>query len=253
MEKMVSIIIITFGKWDLTKQCLDSLFNAGIKQKIEVIVVDNGSKDNTVKELKKDKRVKLIINHAGSHFSNGCNVGVKHSTGEYLLFLNNDTIIKDDFLTPMVNRIGINGVGIVGARCLYQDGTIQHCGVGIKKNSGPVHVYKRWPGTADEVMIPRYYQSVTAACMLVERKIFKKIGGFDEVFKTGKEDVDFCLKAGKAGVRILYEPLACITHLEHQSPGRHKFDDYNRKIYKSRWRGKVRPDMASIVKLQNAI
>ena len=250
---MVSIIIVTYGKWEMTKRCLDSLFKAPIKPEFEVIVVDNGSTDNTIEELKKYKGIKFIQNKPNSHFANGCNLGFKHSKGKYILFLNNDTKIHDDFITPMLKCFDDDRIGIVGARCLYPNGTIQHCGVGFKKNSAPRHVYKGWAGDDPVVMYPRYYQSVTAACMLVRRKIFRGLHGFKEKYKTGKEDVDFCLRAGKHGVKIRYEPKACITHYEHQSEGRFKYDKRNRKLYKARWKGVVQPDIKSIQMLENVI
>ena len=89
--------------------------------------------------------------------------------------------------------------------------------------------------------------------MAVRRECYNQLNGFDEIFKTGKEDVDFCLRAGVAGWKIVYEPRACIIHLEHQSPGRHDFGDYNNEIERQRWSGKVKDDIQQIKNLENVI
>jgi GT2 family glycosyltransferase len=141
----------------------------------------------------------------------------------------------------------------VGAKCIYINGTIQHAGVGFKKNGSPRHVYKNWPSDAPDVNLKKEFQAVTAACMLVRREAYYQVNGFDEIFKTGKEDVDFCLKVGQAGWKIIYEPKACIIHFEHKSPGRHDYDEYNRGIYLQRWSGKVREDISVIKALGNVV
>jgi cellulose synthase/poly-beta-1,6-N-acetylglucosamine synthase-like glycosyltransferase len=197
-----SIIIPVFNKLDLTRQCLTTLASLTTMPEYEVIVVDNASSDVTVEflaELGGD--VQVIRNPENYGFAVACNQGAKAARGEFLLFLNNDTIPTEGWLNALVDEIECHpDVAVVGSKLLYEDGTIQHAGVAFSRIVfTPYHIYRKFPADSPMVNRRREFQCVTAACMLVRRNVFEQVGQFDEGFKNGFEDVDLCrLPSGKS-------------------------------------------------------
>lgn len=255
--KRVSIVIPCWNRADLTRQCLEALaLTTPDEANFEVVLVDNGSTDDTkalFASLGGD--VQVVTNQMNLGYAKACNQGARAATGEWLLFLNNDTEPHAGWLEAMVD-LGQSepDIGIVGAKLLYANGTIQHAGVvftgraeGKFITAGkhtdkdvlidllPYHLYRKMAADAPFVNKIREFQVVTGACMLIRKRLFEQLGGFDEVFLNGYEDVDLCLKALQAGYRILYQPAAVITHHESQSPGRHDKDLDNARIMRERW------------------
>jgi GT2 family glycosyltransferase len=238
----VSIIIPTFNNLDLTEKCLESIFNtlptSGIET--EIIVVDNASTDGT-KELLAglSDKVTIISNPTNMGFSKALNQGAELAGGEFLLFLNNDTLVTGDWLTNMLQPLlEDKSVGIVGCKLLFPDETIQHAGVGFTDIPGwleGVHVYRGYPRHAAEVNYPREMQAVTFACCAVNRKLYFEIGRLDEEYINGLEDIDFCLKVKSAGLKAWYEPKAEIFHLESQTQGRSDHVMHNIARFRHKW------------------
>ncbi|WP_447977038.1 glycosyltransferase [Candidatus Nitrospira bockiana] len=234
----VSIIVPVFNKVDLTRQCLTHLAAATTGVEYEVIVVDNASTDDTrdfLETLGGDVRV--LHNEENRGFAAACNQGASLARGTYLVFLNNDTIPLDGWLSPLVEEVERHpDVGAVGSKLLYADGTIQHAGVVFSRLFfSPFHVYRQFPADAPEVNRRREFQAVTAACMLVRRSLFESVGGFDEGYRNGFEDVDLCLKLREQGARIVYQPQSVLYHLESQTPGRKDHDRENALRLLRRW------------------
>jgi O-antigen biosynthesis protein len=237
-EVTCSIIIPVWNKRDLTAQCLKALAAVTTEPSYEVIVVDNGSTDGTAEFLASlSGDVQIIRNQDNLGFAKACNQGARAARGKYLVFLNNDTIPLKGWLKALVSEVeGYPEVGIVGSKLLYQDGTIQHAGVALSRVDGlPYHIYKGVPGDLPIVNQRREYQIVTGACLLIRRSLFKELGGFDEGFRNGFEDVDLCLKAGERGYRVVYQPRSVVYHLESQTPGRKIHEDSNAKRLLERW------------------
>lgn len=233
-----SIIIPVFNKLELTRQCLTTLASATTMPEYEVIVVDNASTDGTAEfltELGGD--VQVIRNPENYGFAIACNQGAKAARGEFLLFLNNDTIPTDGWLNALVDEVERHtDVAVVGSKLLYEDGTIQHAGVAFSRIwFSPYHIYKGFPADAPSVNRRREFQCVTAACMLVRREVFESVEGFDEGYRNGFEDVDLCLKIGERGWRIVYQPKSVLYHLESQTPGRKAHEQENSKRLLARW------------------
>ncbi len=233
-----SIIIPVHNRADLTKQCLTALAEVTAGVEFEVIVVDNASTDETAAflgQLAGD--VRIIRNTANLGFAAACNQGARAARGRCLVFLNNDTIPQRGWLAAMADEVRTHPeVAIVGSKLLYPDGRIQHAGVAFSRSMfAPYHIYRQFPGDAPAVSYRRELQCVTAACMLIRRDVFEAVGGLDEGYRNGFEDVDLCLKVGEAGWRIVYQPASVLYHLESQTPGRMAHEQHNGDRLFARW------------------
>lgn len=229
-DKKVSVIIPTKDKADILKTCLDSIFELTDHPNYEIIVISNGSSETALFELLKQMKEK----HRGSfswyeldkpfNFSELMNYGVERSSGEQLVFLNNDTeIIDPAWMTTMCKWSARKSIGAVGVKLLYHNDTIQHAGViiGLGGVAGHTFVgYPRYgPGYFNYVNTVNNYSAVTAACMMVERRKFDQVGGFDEEFTVEYNDVDLCLKLQASGYRNVYVPDVELYHYESLSRG----------------------------------
>ena len=233
-----SIVIPVFNKLELTRQCLTTLASATTMPEYEVIVVDNASTDGTAEFLAAlGGDVQVIRNQENHGFAIACNQGAKAARGEFLLFLNNDTIPTEGWLNALVDEVERHpDVAVVGSKLLYEDGTIQHAGVAFSRIwFSPYHIYRGFPAAAPVVNRRREFQCVTAACMLVRREVFECVGGFDDGYRNGFEDVDLCLKIGERGWKIVYQPNSVVYHLESQTPGRKAHERENSKRLLARW------------------
>jgi GT2 family glycosyltransferase/radical SAM superfamily enzyme YgiQ (UPF0313 family)/tetratricopeptide (TPR) repeat protein len=233
-----SIIIPVFNKIELTRQCLTTLASLTTMPEYEVIIVDNNSTDGTAEFLAAlGGDVQVIRNAENYGFAVACNQGAKAARGEFLLFLNNDTIPTEGWLNALVDEVERHpDVAVVGSKLLYEDGTIQHAGVAFSRIVLlPYHIYRQFPADSPMVNRRREFQCVTGACMLVRRDVFDQVGGFDEGFKNGFEDVDLCLKIREQGRHIIYRPDSVVYHLESQTPGRKANEKENARRLLERW------------------
>ncbi|HDP70607.1 MAG TPA: glycosyltransferase [Actinobacteria bacterium] len=242
-----SIIIPVFNKLKYTKQCLEALIENTPDELYEVIVVDNASTDGTKEFLAcLEGDVKIITNEENLGFAKACNQGAKAASGKYLVFLNNDTKVTPNWLDEMVKCVQEDEKrAVVGAKLLYPDDTIQHAGVAVTDSPHPIfphHIHHKKPSDAPEVNVMKEYQAVTGACMLVQRNLFEKLGGFDEKFLNGYEDVDFCFRVREAGYRVFYCPTSVIYHYESISEGRFAAVEHNVRRLHQKWLGKIRSD-----------
>lgn len=223
----VSVVIPCLDRWELTADCVDSIRTAG--DELEVVIVDNGSEQRC--PVPADVVLELPANRG---FAAGCNLGAKVAAGEALVFLNNDTIVHDGWLAPLVNHLAHHDVGIAGSKLLYPDGTIQHAGVCIDFDNAPGQ--EAWNITTDWTHTAMAVDAVTGACLAVQAEVFDELGGFDEGFWNGYEDVDLCKSATAAGYRVVYEPHSVVTHLESQSgPARWEAVHQNVQRLRAKW------------------
>jgi GT2 family glycosyltransferase/Flp pilus assembly protein TadD len=215
----------------------------------EVVVIDNASTDETPRFLKSlGGDVCVIRNEENVGFAKACNQGAQAARGRYLVFLNNDTIPLEGWLKALVDEVEANpDVAVVGSKLLYPNDTVQHAGVVFSRaGSIPYHLYNGFPGNVSAVNRRRELQAVTGACMLVRRAVFEAIGGFDEEYRNGFEDIDFCLKVRDRGERIIYQPKSILYHLESQTPGRKDYDAENMQRFLERWKDRWLADEDSV-------
>ncbi|HPR33064.1 MAG TPA: glycosyltransferase family 2 protein, partial [Prolixibacteraceae bacterium] len=229
-DKKVSIIVPFKDQVPFLKDCIESVTHKTRYHNWELLLVSNNSEEEeTFRFLKKveknDKRIRVLEYNHPFNFSAINNWAVKQSTGSYILLLNNDIkAISDGWLEAMLEHIQQESVGIVGAKLLYSDNTIQHAGViiGILGVAGHSHRF------CPDASVGYYYRSsviqelsaVTGACLLTKRDLWDQAGGLDETnLKIAFNDIDYCLKIRELGYDVVYTPYAKLYHYESKSRG----------------------------------
>ena len=224
----VSIIIPYKDKVELLQQCVESILTRTAYKNYEIILVDNGStQGETIRYGKKLSANRLNIHllrlEMDFNFSALNNAAVATSKSEFLLFLNNDTrVINRDWLTAMVRELQRPEVGAVGAKLLYEDGTVQHAGViyGLGHVAG--HSFRTLDdedgGHMQRANLTQEYLAVTGACLMTKRALFNRLGGFDaQNLGIAYNDIDYCLAVHQLGYKVIYTPYARLFHYESKS------------------------------------
>lgn len=242
-----SVVIPVFNQAQYTQGCLEALFANTPGPGVEVLVVDNGSTDDTADRLAAFKsHIKLIRNETNLGFARACNQGARAARGEYIVFLNNDTLPQPGWLEALVSLAEQEPqAAVIGAKLLYPNETVQHAGVIYSaKLRLPYHIYQTMDKAHPAVNRVREYPAVTGACMLVRRSVFFDAGLFDEEYVNCYEDVDFCLKVAAAGYKVLYTPHSVVYHYESATEGRKNQDNINRSYatFRSKWDHKIPTD-----------
>ena len=238
VRPLVSIIIPAWNKWDYTFRCLVSLLEQTREVSTETIVIDNASTDETAAALPLLPGLRFHRNASNLGFAKACNQGAALARAPLLLFLNNDTEARPGWLPPLVRAMeSAPDVAMVGAKLLYPDGSLQHAGVAVGYAMPlpitPFHLHARQPPEVSSQQLE--LSAVTAACMLVKAEVFHALGGFDEAYVNGYEDMDLCFKVREAGHRILYSPESVLVHHESVSDGRFLQAAHNEDLLNRRW------------------
>uniref|UniRef100_A0A7V3ZYC5 Glycosyltransferase n=1 Tax=candidate division WOR-3 bacterium TaxID=2052148 RepID=A0A7V3ZYC5_UNCW3 len=239
----VSIVIPVYNNSNLTYNCLRSilLHTNGL---YEVVLVDDNSQEKEAQELlKKIKNVRIIRNKENMGFVESCNIGAKASRGKYILFLNNDTLVTENWLTPLLDLIKREDVGAVGAKLVYPDGKLQEAGGIIWKDASGWNYGRYDDPDKPEYNFVREVDYCSGAALMVKREIWEKIGGFDRRFKPAYyEDTDLCFSIRKMGYKVLYQPKSVIIHFEGATSGRDtssgikRFQEINRRKFYEKWK-----------------
>ena len=228
-KPLISIIIPNKDHIDDLKRCIDSIEEKATYRNYEYVIVENNSTEDETfayyKELEASNPKAHVVYWDGIfNYSAIDNFGAAHAKGDYLLLLNNDTeIISPDCLEQLLGYCMRPDVGAVGARLYYEDDTVQHAGVvvGFGGIAGHCFVQQKRDATGycHRIICAQDYSAVTAACMMVKREAFDKVHGLSEEFQVAFNDVDFCLRLGKAGYLVVYNPYAELYHYESKSRG----------------------------------
>ena len=231
---LVSIIIPSKDNFSVLSQCIESLVEKTTYKNYEIIVVDNGSSEYNrfaITHFLSKMNVEYVYDKMDFNFSKMCNIGVDHSHGEYILFLNDDIeIIEEEWLDRMLGQAMRPHTGAVGAKLLYPNRTIQHVGL-CNLPVGPSHMFV---GVPDGITVnfcrnrlTFNWIAVTGACLMVSKEKYDEVGGFDEKLTVAYNDVDLCFKLYKAGYYNVSRMDSVLIHHESFSRG---YDVDDKKI-----------------------
>ncbi len=252
---LVTILIPNKDECGTLKKCISSIevsVREGGYDNYEIIIIENNSAGQEIfdyyEELEKRPDIRVVYYEGEFNYSKINNYGAGFARGEYLLFLNNDVeVITPHFISELLGNCQRKEVGAVGAKLFYPDNTVQHAGivVGMGGVAGNMFVGMRRgrSGYLHRASIQMNYSAVTAACMLVERTVFDKVGGFTEELAVAFNDVDLCLKIKEAGYLIVYDPWVQLYHFESKSRGSENTPEKVARFegevtyMKSRWKG----------------
>lgn len=250
-EPLISIIIPNKDSIKYLKRAINSILKSTYKNYEIIIVENNSTKKSTFKYYEKIKTFAKIIKYEGEfNYSKINNFGVTYANGEYLLLLNNDIkVITKDWLEEMLSICQREDVGIVGAKLLYSDKTVQHAGVVVGMGGIAGHVNRlisdKNPGYFGRVAVINNYSAVTAACLMTKKELYEKVEGLDEKFKVAFNDVDFCMKIRKLQKLVVYTPFARLFHYESKTRGYEdtpeKLERFNGeiKLIESKWKDEL--------------
>lgn len=202
-----SVVLLSIDQYRLTADCVASIRREN-RDNVEIILVDNGS-DRKAASLEVDQYHSFGWNLG---YSVPNNIGARFARSEKVIFLNNDTLVTEGWLEPLLRALDIEDVCIVGSKLLYPDGSIQHAGAYFKNIDNRLEGF-HWHTEQPAGFVP----AVTAACMAVNVEHFLSIGGFDSRYWVGNEDMHLCLQTRAMGKKVYYEPESVVTHLESQS------------------------------------
>ena len=230
----ISIIIVTWNVCDEILTCLHSIEENPPAYKYEVLVVDNSSKDDTVREIRDNfPGISLIINESNLGFAAANNIGLLKSQGELILFLNPDTIIKPNSLDALIALMDKNeDIGVCSPKLLNPDGSLQESVRGFPTFRAALHrhtafkylyvfkgMYKKWLMKDQSYEKLADVDQVMGAALITRKSILELVGPMDEQFFMYYEEVDLCYRIKKAGWRVVYAPQSEIIHIGGSSSG----------------------------------
>ncbi len=254
-QPLVSIIIPNKDHASDLKKCVDSVFEKSEYRNFEFVIVENNSVESGTfsyyEELQKmHENVRVVYYEGGFNYSKINNFGARAAKGDFFLLLNNDTeMIGKEAISELLGYCMRADVGIVGAKLLFADDTIQHAGVilGFGGTAGHAFIGKPRYDTRSfgRILCAQDYSAVTAACMMTKRSVYEQAGGLTEELAVAFNDVDYCLKVRRMGKLVVYNPYAEFYHYESKSRG---YEDSPEKVERfqgeveillSRWRREI--------------
>ena len=216
----VAIIIINWRKYNLTKNCIDSVLKSSYKN-FKIILIDNESQNSFPDEINKSEKIQIIKNENNEGFSRANNQGIKYSIKngfDYVLLLNNDTLIKNDLIDSLIQQsINLNQK-IIQPLILNFDGTkIWNAGGKINNFFGTFETLKKGKSFKNFKSDKNLTEWFTGCCVLIKLEIFNHVGYFDERFFAYYEDVDFSIRLKKMGYSIALMTDSYLQHYESAS------------------------------------
>lgn len=244
VSSQVDVVIVTAGRWDFLKECLDAL-----PDNVNVYVIDNASdaeeriSNNALFEGVTSKRLQQPLGFAAAN-----NEGARMGSAPYILFLNDDCILNEGSIDRLMESFKEPQVGIVGAKLIFPStsshpnrpaGKVQHVGLALNIRGEVIHPLVGWSPDNPKTCVTREVWGVTGACLMIRRQLFSRVGGFDPVYGMGTyEDADLCLKARSSGYRIVLNASATGTHYAGATAEKKQTSfplAFNSMTFKSRW------------------
>ncbi len=237
----VSVIVLSYNQKEMTKECIESVLFSSAYENIELIVVDNASNDGSAEMLselhKEHPRLKVILNSENRGFAGGNNDGIRASSGEYTLLLNNDTLITRGYITSMLKYFDkIPNLGMVGA-CTNNIGNEARVRVSYYDKSGiPLFAHKFTSRNRTKYMV-QDEGALAMFCVLIKAAVFEEVGLLDERYQRGMfEDDDFAMSLRKTGRSLIIAEDAFVHHYGSQSFNAMKNKQYMELYYENKRR-----------------
>lgn len=234
----VSIIIPVYNQYEITMNCLFSIKSSTATTNYEIILVDDNSTDKTKEIEKYVKNINIIRNSTNQGFLKNCNIAAKAARGDYLYFLNNDTILFPNALEELTQTLDtVPDCGVVGSKLIYPDGKIQSAGSKLGKNLIPSLIGTLHNPYEPEFNIQKEVDYVCGASLMTKKSLWQELKGFDEIFSPGYfEETDYCLRIKKIGLKIIYQPKSEVIHFTSCSykEKANKLQEKNQKIFRKK-------------------
>ena len=223
-QPLVSIVIPSRDQLPLLQRCVESILEKTRYFNYEILIVDNGSKaPETLEWLMQleaigGQKIQVLRDHGPFNLAAMHNLAAGIARGEYLLLLENDTaVIREDWLEGLLNHALRPEVGIVGAKLLLPNGSLQHAGMIAGLNGPAGYPFSGMPGDAggymQRALVDQNYSIVSGACLMIRRSVYDEVGGLDEAhFQTSGGDIDLCLKVRATGYLTVWTPHAVLLH-----------------------------------------
>jgi O-antigen biosynthesis protein len=252
----VSIVIPTCGQSRVVRgkdtvlvlHCVKSILATSTYPDYEVVcVADEGTDPSMLEELRAlgGERLRVVSYDQPFNFSAKVNLGAEHSSGEHLLFLNDDMeVLTPDWIERLVMYSGYAGIGAVGAQLRWEDERVQHAGVVLEKGL-PGHVYRgaggELSGYLQNVLVTQNYLAVTGACLMTPRDVFDAVGGLPVEMPVNYNDIYYCLAVRDQGMRVVYDADTVLYHFESSSRDT-KVNDWEKAMLLERWHSLIGAD-----------
>ena len=246
----VSIIIPVYNQFEYTYLCVQSIIKNSGEIRYEILIADDCSSDLTVDIEQVISGLRVIRNAENLRFLRNCNNAAKYAKGQYILFLNNDTQVQENWLAPLVELIERDQkIGMVGSKLVYPDGRLQEAG-GILWKDGSAWNY----GNRSDPDLPEYnyikeVDYISGAAIMIRRELWEEIGGFDERFAPAYcEDSDLAFEVWKHGYKVMYQPKSVVVHFEgvsngtDTSSGQKAYQVTNQKKFFEKWEAVLQKD-----------
>jgi O-antigen biosynthesis protein len=246
-DPRISFIIPVFNGLSLTRACLDSLRETVNLSEHEVVVVDDRSTDGTREYLAglPNPPFRVILNGTRRNYAPSNNAAVAVARYDLLCLLNNDLVLTSGWLAPMLRAFDqFPDAGVIGNIQRYPStGRYDHMGLVFGDNGVPWHFGKNFPFRPYRGYTQ--WRAVTTACCLIRKSVFQEVGGFDEQYINGSEDVDLCLRLGHTGHRHYVVNESVVFHHGSSSAGRHTFNNANEQRLLARWQAEIQRSLTS--------
>lgn len=204
----------------------------------QLVLIDDASSDGTASYLKtlvRREEITLLQNASNLGFAASNNFAAQAAKGEILVFINNDLELSENWLAPMLEALssGTDAGAIGNVQRNFSSGLIDHAGIFFDLEGLPTHAHKNRRHPPRGSIIER--NAVTAACLAIRKDVFESVGGFDESYRNGCEDVDLCMKLKQNGFRLYVALKSVVRHHVSVSPGRNDHNERNTEIFRKRW------------------